>query len=459
MEWERANGIDDTLIPPIEEKKAPAVEEPAKPAEEVKTEETPKADEAPKEIPDAKVVTPEAISEWTTKDPAFKAALEANPALKGEIYGMARTNAKAKGLLEIFPNAESGKYANTRAMTFDGMTQAFTQAADNPETFPAAMEAFADQFMVKTPDGKPVLDAGGNPTFGKDFEMLSNGFVDGWLESEIEDLTEIAKTSGDDNDEVALSALKFVKELKDKRQSGRSGAPDSSKLTPEQRAWQENQQKEFDAERARLGLATTKATATEKQAAREAWDKGCTTKIGASVGRAMDAFMKEKNANGVFLPSYVTEVKDPKDGQSMFVKNVFNDFNDKVNSVAHIKNQLFALANAAPTAANETARVEYYNQLVADFMPAIMEKHLRQVQRKDKADREAQQGKYEVRKEVANVEPIGGAAQQSTGGAQLSDDQVVAKLYAKIDAEFPHIDRAKRTEKMLSEFNKLGRAG
>jgi hypothetical protein len=169
----------------------------------------------------------------------------------------------------------------------------------------------------------------------------------------------------------------------------------------------------------------------------------------------MDNFMKEQEANNVFLPSYVTDVKDPADGQSMFVKNIFNDFNKQVMSVAHLREQLLTFKNAAPTPENEAARTQFFTQLAADFMPDIMEKHLRQVQKQDRADRQRAQGKEKAKREMANVEPLGGIAGGQHSGAALTEAQVMEKAYAAVDAKYPNLDRATRTEKAIIESNRL----
>lgn len=462
--WERETG-QVAEAPPEDQIEVPKPEPPK--AEEVPAVEAPKVDEpakkeeakeevAPPEVkaPEKSDATPETINALLTKDPALKAALDANPEAKRTVFAMARVNAKAQGLLEIFPNAEAGKFANDTANQYVGMKSAFENAVDNPETFPDAFEQFASQFQI-TKDGKPVLDSAGNPVFDKDFHMLMNHVVDAYIDDEISEFEKLVETSNDENDNIALSALRFVKELKEKR-LGEAKAPDMSKLTPEQQAWQQRQQAAFDEERKRLGLETQQLTSEQKKATRTAWEKSGNQKIGASVGKFLDTFLKEKEQQNVFLPSYVTDVKDPVTGQSMFAIQVFNEFNKKVMSIAHLNQQLIALKNSAPTPENEALRVQFYNQQVADFLPDILEKHLSQVQQKERGDREKRQGKFEEREKVAHVEPQGGAA---TSPVNLTDETAMQQATKNVDARYPDLDGPTRMEKILIERNRIRNHG
>lgn len=459
MKWERENPEAAATAAEV----AAAAEQP-KPEEVKPTEPEVKPEEpegAAKPAVKPEDVTPELLSQWMKDNPALEAALKGE---KGEpqrraLYAMARNNARAEGLLKIFPNTKAGEFANKEATKMVDIRGAFTQAADDPAQMPAAMDRFAEQFMDRNADGTFKKDAGGNPVFYPEYEMLTQGIVTGALEDMIGDYTEMAKKAGDDpnNDaDTALSALSYVKELIDKYLGKTSEAPDVSKLTPEQRQWQEREEGRLEAERQRLGIASTKLTADQKKANRDTWEKSCNTKIGALVGRTLKEFMAEQRKNGVFIPAYVTDVKD-KSGRSVFATQVFDEFNEQVMSVPYFRDQLIAFQNAAPTVENETNRINFYGQLVADFMPTIMDKRIADVQKTDEADRKAKTGDVEARQRVAREEPMGGSTPVAGGPRGMTDEQAMDKAYAAVDAKYPYgsITRSQRTEFALNEFGNM----
>jgi hypothetical protein len=122
--------------------------------------------------------------------------------------------------------------------------------------------------------------------------------------------------------------------------------------------------------------------------------------------------------------------------------------------VAYLNDQIQALERLPPSPESEQARVDFFNQLIDDFMPDIMERHLRQVQRTEIADRKKREASAEKRKQVASVEPAGG----STVGPQsfTTPETAMAAAYKAVDAKYGDtIDRVKRTELALNEMNRL----
>lgn len=454
MAWEREKGGAE--VPPVEETKPP-VEEP-KPAEGETKPIDPESKEAKEEtelaeLAEPQPVTPESITKWTEQDPAFKSVLAANPKLNGELHAMARVNAKASEMLKIYPNAEAARFANQTAGQLVNMRSAFAHAVDEPETFPQAYEQFAENFMVRDKEGKPVLDQAGMPTFDQDFHMLNNHTVDSWIEGEIEDFRDLVKASPDDEDlSIALSALEHVRNLKTKREAGPQ-PPDKSMLTPEQRAWQEQVEADLKARGEKLEGQNRAQTQAEKKTERANYTAAVNRKIGSAVGKTLDTWLADKAQNDVFLPTYVTDAKN-KDGQSIFAIQIFNEFNEKVMSVAHYRDQLAALERLPPSPENEKLRVNFYTQLTHDLMPDIMDAQLRQVQRTEIADRKRRQGNAEKRSQVAVVEPLSGSASSNT--QTFTEETAMAQAYKNVDAKYGDtVSRVDRTVYALNEKNRL----
>jgi hypothetical protein len=445
-QWEREGGTPA----PVEETKPPVEE--TKPAE---AETKPAEAETEEELAEPVAVTPERVNSWLEKSPALKAALEADPVIKGELYQMARINAKAAPILEIMPSPQYAKFANDQANLAVGIRNSFRRSIDSPETFPQAFQQFADQFRIVDEKGDPVLDAAGNETFDRDFHMLMNYPVDSWIDDKLEELKKQAQAGDDEDANMALSAFEFIKTLKAKDDAGPQ-PPDPATLTPAQRQWQQQMEAELRARGEKLDSSTREQKTAQTKAERAAYTKQVNGKIGHAVGSRLDQWLAEKAQANVFLPSYVTEAKN-KDGQSMFAIQIFNEFNAKVQGVAYINEQLAMLERLPPSPENEKARVDFYVALVDDFMPDIMEKHLRQVQRSEIADRKKRKGQFDKRKEVAVAEPVGGSA--SASPIVSTEETLLAQAYKNVDAKYPDLLPAERLEKALTEKFRLQRAG
>ncbi len=277
-EWERKqSGEKPAAAETPAEEAAPAGEE--KPAEE-----QPAGEEKPWAPEPEQSLTPESLSALASKSPELQAAFDASPEVKNAIYAMARTNAKAAPILEVFPNLESAQFAAQQAGTAVNLRSGFLEAADNPEQFPAAFEQFADEFAIKDKDGKPVLDAEGNPTYGDDFHMLNDYIVDTYHDVEIQDLESQIQADKFGSEEqreradMALQALKFIKDWR--KGGGDSAKPDLSGLSPEARAYYEQKEREISEREAALGQQGKAQNADQRKAERATYEKDVLSTVG-----------------------------------------------------------------------------------------------------------------------------------------------------------------------------------
>jgi len=108
-DWEREQPDAPEIVEeaPVEQ---PAVIEEAA-TEEVKPEEQVVEEEKPWAPEPEAALTPEALNGLIEKSPELKAAMDASPDVKNALFSMARINAKAAPMLEIFPNVESAQFA------------------------------------------------------------------------------------------------------------------------------------------------------------------------------------------------------------------------------------------------------------------------------------------------------------------------------------------------------------
>jgi hypothetical protein len=420
----------------------------------------------------AETVTPEALNALMAKSPELQAAMDASPEVKNALFAMARLNAKAAPILEIFPNVESANYAADAANTVVTLRTGFLEAVDNPEQFPDAFEQFAEQFAITDKDGKPVVDAEGNPTYGEDFHMLGDFIVDSFHDTEIEGLeaqlqagqfrTEDEREQAD----MALQALKFIKDWK--KGQGVEKKPDLSSLSPEARAYYEQKDRELAEREAALGDKTKTQTAEQRKQERANYETAVQGKVGHSVGSRIQAMLTEKEKVGAFIPSYVLEAKDPGTGISVFTKTVLDQFEEAtygrvdratgkvIGGVAYIRDQAKMLARRPPSPEAEAARVDFYNKLIDEHFPTIFDKEFRKVQSKEIADRQRNQGRSEIREKLAEREPK--AAGSAGSPKSLTPQDAMKQAEEWVDANFPDLDRRERLAKTLMRKDEMLRS-
>ena len=181
--WEREEGNEVTIPGADTEAPEVATPKPEEKTEEAKTEtETEKAETEEEDkpwAPEKADVTPEAVNGWAEKNPLLKQVWEQNPEIKNQMFAMARDLAKKAPIAQFFPNVEAAEFAAQSSSRLVDLRSAFQGAVDAEEPMVAigkAYESLAEEFMIVDDKGKPVLDAGGNPQFGEDFQPdESNG--------------------------------------------------------------------------------------------------------------------------------------------------------------------------------------------------------------------------------------------------------------------------------------------
>lgn len=137
--------------------------------------------------------TPEVLAGWMEQHPSLKAALDGAPDVKESLFSMARENAKAAPVMEIFPDVASAQFANETAGTFVELQTAFQMSAEDPESFPEAFSKFEDLFRLRDEKGEYVRDAQGNIRVGEDFNLLSTHLVGGFINGTLRECEQAAQ--------------------------------------------------------------------------------------------------------------------------------------------------------------------------------------------------------------------------------------------------------------------------
>lgn len=437
--WDREHPED--LLQPPDEPVAAAEEPEYKPKDDVDPEAAKKAVEADEDKPWAEKpldATPETVSNWAKENPLLEQAWNANPALKNQMHAMARQNAKLAPMGKIFPNEKAAQYASETSTKWVGLENAFSNAAINPESIGDAADIFYEQFMVRDDKGQPVLDASGSPTFHEDAGLFTRHVTDNALETYLDRATEAYAASKSDDAEVLVNALKYVKDYIAK--DGKIEAPAKENLTPEQRAWQERMESDLAEREKRLGIDSSKTKLEGKAGARESYELQVKSEINGVVGKNLDNFFKEKKDAGIFIPSYVLNMKDPASGKSALAVAVLHDFHKKVEGVSYYKSQFEGLQRLAPSDSARQQRVDLAAEAVNDFLPDIINDHLDRMQKSHMEDVQARKAQRDGQTPVAQTEPAGGSTITPSSSA-MNDTDRFSQAMAEARKKFPDAER------------------
>lgn len=432
--WEEENP-DGTQLVTGDEITVEADKPAEKTPEEIAAEEVAKAEEKPADKPaEVEAPTPEGLSKILEAHPGLKDALEAAPEAKGAIYAMARQNAKAAPVLALIPNEEAAKFAVDNSNQFVGMKTAFT-LSDSPEKMKDAAGIFLEQFAI-TENGKPVLDAKGNPTYGDDLPLFVSEMKNRDNSVRMADLKErieagtYATAQGKENDEQLLAAYEFI-QAAEAAGPGELDKPDTSQMTPEAKAYFDRKEAELNAEKERLGIKDKTLTAKQKAETRDKYDAKYRETFGGSAGKFISKYLEQQEKAGVAVPRYMLTMKDPKTGISVFALTAFNKLNEKLESVSTVKAHSATLQMNSLNDQALAARVSYGQERIDEYLPGIIDEMLKEAgvsmvedANKKIADREAKRGD-------ARIEPAAGGP---INPKAMSDVQLMAKAKENVIA-------------------------
>lgn len=407
---------------------------------------------------------PQAFQQALEKDPALKAALEANPAAQKLVMDAARASEAAKPILALVPTAEAAQFMAGHANTMLDLRHNFLMGIDNPEAAKAGWEGLLSQFIETDDKGQPVKDAAGKPVYGKDLRsgvlnpatnMVLGGLRDQVL-NQIKDLEQKTKgyypSEAAKNADVAAlddagytrDAINYVLSLL----SGESAdelPPLPEDATPAQKATQERlqrQQEELKRQQQEAGQGKQAATVQAyENKMRLGWQSG--------VGKAIDTAIKEAQDRGEYIPDYILHRPwiDPQTKQQSNVAalavEILNEYDATVQGIPTERNEMQRLQRLG--LAGEQQRAANDARLRTTYLPTIIRKHIDAIQdgiRESQKAEAARQGKVA---EVARTEP-----QTASGGgaaaATLTDAQVEEKAQAsaKRDPQWATGDRETR---------------
>lgn len=441
---------------------------------------TPEAKTDAQEVPTAEAavdLTPQRITEWTEKSPEFAQLLEANPELKGEVYAMARLNAKAQPVLDIVASPEEARFAVDTANKMVDMRTGFALAAEDPSRFQPALEQFIDEFRVKDAAGNYVIDpATGKPQLAEDYGMIRDHF---YKDVVSERTAAAAKLMGElkaridsavypnaeakqrdiqayEDAEYNLSALQHVEAMMSgSGEAARPSLPEDA--SPELKAW-EASLKEREAKLNENKQATTKE---QKQQARQQFEQKMTVAHNRGVGSFIDEQMKSLTAQGVYIPEFVLRQRwiNPSTGKeeagvSNFAATILQQFNAAVNGDLDGKRRLATIQMLPPGPDAEAQRAAFQKDMRAKHLPKVFDAHVKFIQDGIRNDKTAIGQARDKQNLAATTEPNSGTAPS----VKLRSDDDLRKMAKEEVAKAPdakYISAQETLTRELSALNKL----
>ena len=449
----KAEGEEPGAQPKPEEKPAEA----PKPAEEPKPGEVKPAEAAP--------ATPKALDDWTTNDPAFKAALDANPTLRGEIMATARAAEVAKPILSIVPTVEEARFAVDNANRILTLEHKFALAPESPEMAEAAFNDFVGLFNVVDEKGQPVKAADGTPVMTESFDFLSRKLTTGALTSAVKDAkaslaalkarvesgvypSEEAKAADAallDDTNYKVAAFEYVTDLLGREDDALTLPELPADATPAQKALQE----QLKTQLAELNKNKQTSTKAQRATVRAEFETKINRSWGQSVGDYIDNTIKAMRERGEVIPDVVLEQKyvNPVTGKvtesRSFGMLIAQEFQQKCDSIPSVLKKKQDLAALLPGPQTEALRIAENQRLRNLYLPAIVEAHVKRIQDGIREMSGQRQEQHQKVASVARVEPQ--SAGQPTTPVALTGEALETAALAELQKD-PEYQKASRTE-------------
>jgi hypothetical protein len=414
------------------------------------------------------------------KKPEFGKMLEADPELKQAIFTNARELAAAKPIMDIFPTVGDAQFAQENAQQLVSLKTLSMRAADRPETVPELLGAFDQQFAVLDNEGKPVLDAQGNPTYAPDRQVFQDALVARDLTGHYEQLkpqidqlknklqsqvypNEAARGLDQkklDNLESAELALRVVDLIRSGEWFQDAPPEIPADATGEFRAWAEAERQRIEQEKQALAGQKKGANAEQRAAQRAEFQNSVRGDMGSLAGTVIGTKLREIVDSGVYIPEfYLQEKLRTPDGRetntSAMAARIFQKFENELMKPG--SRTLLEITQHEALPENEQTRQirkDYYSRKAAEMLPGIVQAEVDRIQDMVRVDQQKQQQRQAERRGAAQPEP-------NTGGSGLpqgaSDQQLRAQAeeMAKKDPQFATATPSEKQARIVTQFNRL----
>jgi hypothetical protein len=399
-------------------------------------------------------ITPQALSEMLGTNKALQDALAADPKAKGALFKMARENAELKEFADIFPDADSGRFAAKTANEYVALRTKF-ETAQTPADMNGAFESFVDQFKIVDADGKPVLE-NGVPKLAADYYAFADTFKGRLFDGAMAEIAErlaanqYATPEAREADENRKLAYEFLKQDTGEIQTG----PDLSALPPEVRAQIEKREADLKAREEALNGKQTGQSAQEQAAAKAAHYQAFNKEIGGRIKGVFDSTLKPLREAGVHIPSYLLDSPDGKTAPQ-FVTRVVTQFKEITGKDAKILRDRVSLEQLPPTPENLKRRVDYEDKLYQAMLPKLIKGELRTVSAKLKADLEVQNKKPDTANVSTEPRANGSSPTPTSWTLETSVTEARRLVDAELAAKGEFLDTAEKNLRVMTRARQL----
>lgn len=397
--------------------------------------------------------TPAAIADIISKDESLAKALEGNQAAKNTIFKMAREHAELKPFKELYPTIESAKFAQETASRTVDLRSKFEQA-DTPERMADAFTDFAEEFRIIGEDGKPKVDAAGNPVYADDFHGLIDHVVTSYFDNAISDIKarQTANAYRSEAEKEADTDKLLMLEYLKREGSGQEDEPDYSGLSPEVKERMERLDRENKELKERQAGDQSKAAKEQRAQQRQEYTSQYNQQSSVNILNLVENTIKTMRDAGAVIPDYALHLKAPGDDLPIFFKNISAEFQKMQRLDPYHRKQLIELEMRPPTPENLKQRVEFTARLAKDYIPGIVRK---QVAAMASSEKEKAAATKEAPKTTAVPEPRGGSAPQ-TGTMTIEKAMAAAReALPKEDPKWEMYDASERNSRIMNRADRI----
>jgi hypothetical protein len=425
--------------------------------------------------------SPKALADLLEAKPALKAALEADPEAKGQLFSMARKLASAEEIMAIVPSKADAEFMSQHASEMVGLKTASMRLAIDPESAPQVLEILDSQFSVVDKEGKAVLGADGKPTFASDrkpfLDAVVNRELGGYKESFTSKVNELnAKLASGvypnetakamdqqmlDNYEYAQLAMEVLPMMMDGSYFKPEAPEVPADADPAFKAWAEAEKARLQRESEALDAKKNGASKAERKAQSAQFNQTVRADMGSVAGEQIGMRMKEVIDSGTYIPEFYLQEKyvDPTTGQatktSALVARVFMNFENALMKMGSRNYQEIVEHELLPqTEQTRELRKNWYARKAAEMIPGLVQAEVDKIQGLVKLDTEKQAQRLAARNGAAQPEPQSSSSALPAGAteAQMLSQ---AEENAKKDPRFAGADPGTKQAMILTQMHRL----
>lgn len=430
---------------------------------------------------EAAAPTPQEFDEFLNARPERRAALEADPELKGKVFGMARRLAAAEEVLNLVPTKADAEFMRQHATEMVGLKTASMRLAVNPESAPQVLEMLDQQFAVVDKDGKPVVDAQGRPTFAADRRPFIDAVVNRELtglktrwSGEMETLKNKLASGVYPNeaarnlDQQRFDRLEYAQmaaEILPMMMSGEYFEPEPPEIpadaSNEFRTWAEQERARLQAVKDDLDGKKQGAGREQQAQASKQFSATVRSDMGASAGRIIGEQLRSLVDSGAYIPEFYLQQKyvDPATGKETntaeIAARIFMQFESDLMRPG--SRTLMDIAQHELLPQNEQTRAmraDWYRTRAVEMIPGLVAKEAARIEKLVKVDQDKLAERDRVRRQAAQPEPVtaGSGLPQGASERQLMEQ---AETLAKKDPGFAAASPGDKQARILTQLHRL----